>query len=84
MIDLDLCNDDNTSSNEIGRSDCATHIYESIQNMKRKLCGKFSSVRFSTHTINVAMSLFLRSKKGYDDIRISGLLCLPSPRLLAG
>ena len=29
------------------------------------------------------MSLYLRSKEGYDDMRDSGLICLPSPRTLS-
>ena len=51
--------------------------------MKNKLDGKHGSNRFSAHTINIALSLFLRSKRGYEDLRASGLICLPSPQALS-
>ena len=51
--------------------------------MQKKLEGESHQVRHSAYTINISLSLFLRSKRGYDDLRVYGLICLPSPRLLA-
>ena len=81
-LDLDDLGKESTEHNE--REECAAYISENIINMKKKLDGNSQGIRFSAHTINIAMSLYLRSKKGYDDMRDSGLLCLPSPQLLSG
>ena len=51
--------------------------------MKKKLEGKNKWARYSVHTINIALSLFLRSKHGFDYICASRLISLLSPRLLA-
>ena len=83
MLDLDLGVDNDISQNKKEREECASYICDSIENMRKKLEGKSSRVRHSAHTINISLSLFLRSKRGYDDLRSSGLICLPSPRLLA-
>ena len=64
MIELNLDNDEHTSSNDVERANCAANICESIQNIRKKLDRIYSSVRYSDHTVNVAMSLFLQSKKG--------------------
>ena len=37
---------------------------------------------FSAHTANIVLSLLLRNKKSYDDLRYSGLLRLPHPSTL--
>ena len=51
--------------------------------MQKKLEGRSHQVRHSAHTINILLSLFLGSKRGYDALQASGLIFLPSPRLLA-
>ena len=82
MMTLDLGEKGKQSVDDNEREECAEYLCENIVNMKKKLDGNPQGVRFSAHTINIAMSLYLRSKKGYDDMRDSGLLCLPSPQLL--
>ena len=83
FLELELGTNDKTSSNIDERNKCVSYISENIQNMKNKLDGKHGSNRFSAHTINIALSLFLRSKRGYEDLRASGLICLPSPQALS-
>ena len=56
---------------------------EQIKNMSLQLNGNQKAVRYSPYIINIAMALFLRNRKSYDDLRASGLLCLPSPRSLS-
>ena len=50
--------------------------------MRMKLLKGGKCVRFSPHIINTAMSLYLRSRKCYEELNQSGLLCLPYPRHL--
>ena len=57
---------------------CANYIFESIEGFSKKLNGDKDGYRYSPHVINVAMTLFLRSKTSYDELRSSGLLNLPS------
>ena len=83
VLDLDLGVDNDASQNQKEREECASYICDSIENMRKKLEVKSLQVRHSAHTINISLSLFLRSKRGYDDLRSSGLICLPFPRLLA-
>lgn len=40
-------------------------------------------MRHSAHATNISLSLFLRSKRGYDNLQASWLFFIPSPRLLA-
>ena len=58
-------------------------IFVRLYNTKNKLDDKTCDLRYSVHTINIALSLYLGSKQGYDDIRTSRLVCLPSPEKLA-
>ena len=58
------------------------YIMETITNMGLKLKTHHKQCRFSPHVINTAMSLYLRSRKSYEELRNSGLLCLPDPRHL--
>ena len=58
------------------------YIVESIMNMRIKMKEGDKRCRYSPHIINTAMSLFLRNCKLYDELRLSGLLCLPHPRHL--
>ena len=83
FLELELGTNNETSSNIDERNECVSYIYENIQNMKNKLDGKHGSNIFSAHTINIVLSLFLRSKRGYEDLRASGLICLPSPQALS-
>ena len=62
---------------------CVNVLMEQIKNMSLQLNGNQKAVRYSPYIINIAMALFLRNRKSYDDLRASGLLCLPSPRTLS-
>ena len=74
VLDLDLWVNNDTSQNKKEREECATYINESLDNMQKKLVGENLRVRHSAHTINISLSLFLRSKHGYDDLRSYGLI----------
>ena len=82
VLDLDLNDQKGSSSNEKERSDCVNHICESLKNMKHNLDGNNGAIRYSSCAMNIALSLYLKSKQGYDDLRASGLVCLPSPQKL--
>ena len=66
----------------IEQDEYSDYIVESITNMGTKLKIGAKQCRFSPHVINTAMSLYLRNRKSYDELRHSGLLCLPDPRHL--
>ena len=83
MIDLDLGITKDGCNNTKEREECAYYIRDNLKNVTTKLNGENRGIRYLSHTINVALSLFLRSKLGYDDVWASRLLFLPSPRLLA-
>ena len=83
MMTLDLGSLGGESIDQNEREECEVYISENIINMKKNLDGNPEGIRFSAHTINIVMSLFLRSKKGYDNMRDSGLLTLSSPQLLS-
>ena len=80
VLNLNLGTKNKTPSNIEGHEEYVSYIYENMKNMKRKLDGKGGAFRFSAHTINTALSIFLCGKRGYDDLRASGLLCLSSPQ----
>ena len=83
VLELNLGTKNNTDNNIEERKECTKYLCENIENMKHKLKGQGGLVRYSAHTVNIALSLFLRNKRGYDDLRSSGLLCLPSPQILS-
>ena len=58
------------------RYSCAVYISETIENMYHQLNGKKTLCRFSAHTVDISISIYLYSKKSYN-LRESGLLCLP-------
>ena len=64
------------------QDDYCNYVLESINNMGKKLARQDSQCRYSPHVINTAMSLFLRNRNSYDELRNSGLLALPCPRVL--
>ena len=78
-LHLDIDTSDSKSRQE--RIICAKYITETVDNMPTSIKTK-RQVKYSAHTINVAMSLFLRNKKSYDALRKSGLLCLQHPTTL--
>ena len=50
--------------------------------MSNQLNGKKKQCRFSAHTVNISLSLYLRSKQVYDNLRDSSLLILSHPNIL--
>ena len=60
----------------------AEYLTETIRNISISFDISKKHVKFSSHTINMLMSLYLRSKKSYDDLCAAGLLCLPYPSIL--
>ena len=61
---------------------CAIHITECIRNMSLHLNDKTSRCRYSSHLINISMSVYLKSKSSYDTLRQSGIIQLPHPKVL--
>ena len=64
------------------RAICAKYLTESLQNMCATIENRKINVRYSARTINVDMSLYMRSKKSYDNLRSSGLIYMPYPSTL--
>ena len=64
------------------RHSCTEYRSETIEKISHQLNGKKPLCRCSAHTVNISMSLYLRSKKLYEDLRESGLLCLSHPSTL--
>ena len=62
VISLDLDGGGGVSNNTMGREECAEHICVNIRDMKLILEGKNTTARYSAHTINIDLSIFLRSK----------------------
>ena len=75
--------DRNIPSNNEECDECVSYLCDSIYNMRHEPNGNTKCVRFSVHTIHFAISLFLRSKQGYDDLRASGLICLPLSQIIS-
>ena len=69
-------------SSQVEEQEYINYVYEGISQMRKKLMKQDTQLRFSAHIINTAMSLYLRNRKSYDELRMSGLLCLPDPRHL--
>ena len=82
FFEMELSSEECEGVTDEEKKECASILYDSLNNMSLKLQKKDKCCRYSPYVINVTMSLFLRNKKAYDDIRSSGLLCLPSPRKL--
>ena len=64
------------------RERLAQYISESISNLMKQINGNESQTRYSSHAINLSMSLFLKNKSMYDELRDKKLMSLPSPRML--
>lgn len=52
------------------------YLIESIENMSTNFNFTKRNVKFSAHILNMAMPLFMRNKKLYNDLCDSGLLYL--------
>ena len=61
---------------------CGEHTTDNIENMSNMLDSDDKQYHYLAHVINTAMSLFLRSKKSYDELKKYGLVCLLHPSSL--
>ena len=64
------------------RCKLVSYLTESIENLSRQVNGKSNRCRYSSHAVNLAMSLFLKSKSSYQLLRNEKLLSLPSAEVL--
>ena len=81
FVDLQF-RDDPEKASTFECQEYTNYVCEGISNMQFKLTRRETQCRFAPHIVNTAMSLYLRSRKSYDELRSSGLLCLPDPRHL--
>ena len=75
-IQHDSGNGNVISDNE--RDKLVSYLSESIDNLSLRINGKSNRCRYSSHAINLAMCLFLKSKSSYDLLRQQNLMSLPS------
>ena len=81
---LDIQNDrlnENVITDE-ERCKLVSYLTESIENLSHQVNGKSNRCRYSSHAVNLAMCLFLKSKSSYQLLRNQKLLSLPSPQVL--
>ena len=64
------------------RGQCDKYLTGYIDNMSVQMNSGKKRLIFSAHTVNVSLSILLRNKNSYDDLRESGMLCLPHPSIL--
>ena len=64
------------------RKKCAEYITDSIKNMSLNFNDESKQCRYPPHIISIAISVYISSKKNYNDIRHSGLISLPNPKTL--
>ncbi len=80
MANLDDQSTDNITEKE--KEDCAEYICETINNMSVHLNEKSKQCRYSPHILNICLAVYSRSKAGYEELKDSGLLPLPSASTL--
>lgn len=54
-----------------------SYLTETIKNMSLHMNDKSGRFRYSPRIINISISLFTRSKTGYEEMRKLGLMMLP-------
>ena len=59
-----------------------TYLSESIDNLSLQINGKDKRCCYSSHAVNIAMCLFIKSKAVYILLIEQKLMSLPSPELL--
>ena len=64
------------------RDRLVSYLSESIDNLSLQINGKSKRCRYSSHAVNIAMCLFIKSKTAYTLLREQKLMSLPSPELL--
>lgn len=58
------------------------HVLDQLDGFVKRLKGKSTAVRFSPPALRAALSLYLRTPKGYDKLQESGLFVMPPSRRL--
>ena len=79
MMDLQLQGPNGLDVNREERVKYSEYLTETIRNMALHVNEQSNRCRYSPHIINISLSLYLRSKKSYRELRESRLLKLPSP-----
>ena len=64
------------------RDKLVTYISGSISNLSLQINGQGTQCRYYSHAINLSMSLFLKNKAMYKEIRETNSMSLPSPNVL--
>ena len=64
------------------KKECAEYICDTINNMSLHLNNNSGQCRYSPHIMNVCLALYGRSKAGYNELKESGLLPIPSASTL--
>ena len=76
-IQKDTSNGNVISDDE--RNQLSSHLSESIENLSLKISSKGNKCRYSSHAVNLAMGLFLKSKSSYELLRQQNLMSLQCP-----
>ena len=53
-----------------------------MDNISNQLKNHSNLSTYASKTINVALSIYTRTKSGYDDLKKHNVICLPSKRTL--
>ena len=64
------------------RDKLVSYISESIQNFSLKIDRKGKQCRYSSHDVNLSMSLYLKNIDAYKEIRETKGMSCPSPNML--
>ena len=70
------------ANNEANVTEFAENIVNEITNYAKLLNNKKSQLRFSPRVLRLALSLYMRSKKGYEVFRNQSITILPSESML--
>ena len=79
-IQNDSMNGNVITDNE--RKKLVSYLTESIDNLSLQLKGQRNRCRYSSHAVNLAMCLFLKSKSSYELLRTEKVMSLPSSMTL--
>ena len=85
LLDIQSKDDDVNQVKKFSNEDTdklVSYLTESIENLALQLNDKDRQCRYSSHAINMSMSLFLKNKSMYEEIRDSKGLSLPSRNTL--
>ena len=82
IMELSLEEDSTDAISHKEKEACAGYICDTINNMSLHLNKKSKECRYSSHIMNICLALYSRSKTGYEELKDSGILPLPSSRTL--